>query len=225
MSYINDTSTDNMDTETTEVTQLNSTLNEHSMNRSGTIRSEEVTAEQKVPRPEIRKVRNFTEEIKSACAKTSSSCGISVDKARIAVQVVCNELYHHKYYLSKEEQLSSGDVNEIPTTEPRAKRARSTTNSNAPKSSSDYEIYKYVLPSAKIIRNYKNLQATQEETNAGVKLFEKCLEEKVTLHFDTTSRCNIDGEWPAIILNFSSNIRFNLRPLLLLMKIVKILLI
>ena len=41
----------------------------------------------------------------------------------------------------------------------------------------------------------------------------KSSDEKVTLHFDTTSWCNIDGKWPAIILNFSSNIRFNLRPL------------
>ena len=80
-----------------------------------------------------------------------------------------------------------------------------------PKTSNDYEIYKYVLPSAKIIQNYKNLQATQEEANASIKLFKKSSVEKVTLHFDTTSRCNIDGEWPAIILNFSSNIRFNLR--------------
>ena len=42
-----------------------------------------------------------------------SSCGISVGKARIAVQVVCNELYQHKYYLSKEEQLNSVDVDQI----------------------------------------------------------------------------------------------------------------
>ena len=34
------------------------------------------------------------------------------------------------------------------------------------------------------------------------------------IHFDSTSWCNIDGEWPAFILNFSSNVRFNLRPLL-----------
>ena len=70
-----------------------------------------------------------------------------------------------------------------------------------------------VLPSAKIIRNYKNLQDTQEEANASIKLFKNSSYEKVTLHFDTTLQCNIDDEWPAIILNFSSNIRFNSRPL------------
>ena len=52
-------------------------------------------------------------EIKSACAKTSSSCGISVDKARIPVQVVCNELYQHKHYLSKEEQLNGTDIDQV----------------------------------------------------------------------------------------------------------------
>ena len=35
----------------------------------------------------------------------------------------------------------------------------------------------------------------------------------VTFHYDTTSRCNIDGEWPALILNFADCPRFNLRPL------------
>ena len=51
-----------------------------------------------------------------------------------------------------------------------------------------------VLPSAKIIRNYKNLQDTQEEANASIKLFKNSSYEKVTLHFDTTLQCNIDDE-------------------------------
>ena len=121
------------------------------------------------------------EEIKSACAKTYSS-GISVDKVRIAVQIVCNELYHHKYYLSKEGQLNSVDVDQvsmdISCSEPIAKCACSETNSKAPKTSNDYEIYKYVLPLAKIIWNYQNFQAIQEETNASIKLFKKCSDEK-----------------------------------------------
>ena len=121
------------------------------------------------------------EEIKSACAKTYSS-GISADKVRIAVQIVCNELYHHKYYLSKEGQLNSVDVDQvsmdISCSEPIAKCACSETNSKAPKTSNDYEIYKYVLPLAKIIWNYQNFQAIQEETNASIKLFKKCSDEK-----------------------------------------------
>ena len=121
------------------------------------------------------------EEIKSACAKTYSS-GISADKVRIAVQIVYNELYHHKYYLSKEGQLNSVDVDQvsmdISCSEPIAKCACSETNSKAPKTSNDYEIYKYVLPLAKIIWNYQNFQAIQEETNASIKLFKKCSDEK-----------------------------------------------
>lgn len=81
------------------VTPLKSTLTEPSVSLSGTVRIEE-----------IRRIQNITEEIKPACAKTSSLCGICVDKARIAVQVVCNELYQHKYYLFKEKQLNSIDI-------------------------------------------------------------------------------------------------------------------
>ena len=98
---------------------------------------------------------------------------------------------------------------DISCSEPTAKHAHSETNSKAPKTSNDYKLYKYVLPSAKISWNYKNLQPTQEETNAIINLLKKSYDKKVTLHFDTTSWCHIDDEWPAIILNFSSNVRFN----------------
>ena len=83
MSYISDTSIDDINAESFDVvTPLKSTLTEPSVSLSGTVRIEE-----------IRRIQNITEEIKPACAKTSSLCGICVDKARIAVQVVCNELY------------------------------------------------------------------------------------------------------------------------------------
>ena len=141
MSYINNTSIDDINVESSEVTPLNSALTEPSMNRSGTVHIEENTG-MKIPQPEIQRVRNFTEEIKSACAKTSSSCGISVDKARIAVQVVCNELYRHKYYQSKEEQLNSVDLDQvsmyISCSEPVAKCVHSEANSKASKTSNDY---------------------------------------------------------------------------------------
>ena len=92
------------------------------------------------------------------------------------------------------------------------KHAPSETNSKALKTSNDNEIYKYVLASAKIIWNYKNLQVTEGETNASIHLFGKCSDENVTFHFDTTSRCSRDGEWPA--MKFSFKVRFNV-PLLL----------
>ena len=91
--------------------------------------------------------RNFTEEIKSVYAKTSSSRGISVDKARTVV--VCNELYQYNYLLFKEQQLNSVDVvqvsMDISSSKPIAKRTRSETNFKAPKTSNDYGINKYVL--------------------------------------------------------------------------------
>ena len=69
------------------------------------------------------------------------------------------------------------------------------------------------MPSARTILKYKHLQATQGETDAGVALFNNTKPGKVTLHYDTTSRSNIDGEWPSLILNFNNGKSFNLRPL------------
>ena len=135
MSYINDTSIDDINVKLSEVTSLNSTLTEPLINHSGTVCVGENT-EMKIPRPEIWRVQNFTEEIKCACAKTSSSSGISVDKAIIAVQVVCNEPYQHKYYLSKEEQLFNVDIDQISIdiycSEPIAKCVCSETHLQSP---------------------------------------------------------------------------------------------
>ena len=55
MSYINDTSTDDINVESSEVTPLNSSLTEPSMNRSGTARIQKNT-EIKIPPPEVRRV-------------------------------------------------------------------------------------------------------------------------------------------------------------------------
>ena len=35
---------------------------------------------------------------------------------------------------------------------------------------------------------------------------------KCTLHYDSTSRCKIDGDWPSIIFSFSNNRKSVLRP-------------
>ena len=75
----------------------------------------------------------------------------------------------------------------------------------------DFEEYNDILPSAKAIRNYKSLQATQEEICAAVTLHSN-VNSNVTFHYDTTTRNGIDGEWPAIILIFSEGKRFTLRP-------------
>ena len=63
------------------------------------------------------------------------------------------------------------------------------------------------------IIEYKQLQAAQEERDAGVAFFQKDAGTKSTLHFDTNSRNNIDGEWPSLILNFLNTQHHRLRAL------------
>ena len=207
LSYIyEDDDADMTETENVEMTFLSGDKDVLS-NRSGLMRHN-LETEDVVTRQEIQKQKNFTEEIKSVISNVSYATRISVDKARVAVKVVCAELYNHNYYLTADEQ----EANEPPTSdvcEPTEKRARL---SNTPRSKEDYERYRYVLPSPRVIRQYKHVQATQEEMEAGMKLYNS-LDVCVTFHYDTTSRCNIDGEWPARILNFADGPRFNLRPL------------
>ena len=82
-----------------------------------------------------------------------------------------------------------------------------------PVNSEDYTVYKHVLPSAKTITDYKQLLAIQEEKDAATMLYNMPDGIKCTLHYDTTQRCKIDGEWPAIIFSFSNGFRYSLRPL------------
>ena len=113
-------------------------------------------------------------------------------------------MYQHQYYLNADEYKNSEDIIQT-NLEPPPK---------VPKTSKDYtDLYKYVLPSTRIILNYKHLQATQEETNAGVALFNDTRPGKVILYYDSTSRSNIDGEWPSLILKFNNGKSFRLRPL------------
>ena len=43
--------------------------------------------------------------VKNACVKVLVKCGISTAMATVAVQAVCEELYHHQYHLTKEEAI------------------------------------------------------------------------------------------------------------------------
>ena len=124
------------------------------------------------------------------------------------MKAVCSQMYQHNYYLTANEQERNEPALDD-LDEPEVKR---THVNNQPLSKEDYKHYQYVLPSARVIRKYKHVQATQEEMEAGMALYTSS-NVNVTLHFDSTSRCNIDGEWPAIILNFADGPRFNLRPL------------
>ena len=140
------------------------------------------------PCPEIRKGRNALPKVKDTIATVSYRAGISVPKARVATQTVCEKLYGHEYHLEKQELASIAEKQEPPNKKPRT--------------SKDYVPYKNVLPSVKSINTYKHLKAMHQEIEAGEALMNKDAQTKVTLHYDTTSRSRIPGEWPCLILNF-----------------------
>ena len=71
----------------------------------------------------------------------------------------------------------------------------------------------YVLPSARTISDYKQMQASQVERDAAMALGSKPDDVKSVLHYDTTLRNKIDGEWPSIILSFSDGRDFELRSI------------
>ena len=97
---------------------------------------------------------------------------------------------------------------------PCAKKMRWSNQKNKPQScKEDYIPYQNVLPSAKTLNEYKLLLAVQEQAEAANVLFNIPESVKCTLHYDTTSRCKIDSDWPSIIFSFSNNSRFVLCPL------------
>ena len=57
--------------------------------------------------PRIHEVCDCIDGIKSACAEVSVKCNISIQASCFAVQTVCNTLYGHKYYLSKDEAIQN----------------------------------------------------------------------------------------------------------------------
>lgn len=151
--------------------------------------------------PEIRKGRNTTASIKDTIATVSYRAIISVPKARLATQTVCEKLYGHKYYLEKPKLTTIQEEDE-----PLSKK---------PRTIKDYEQYKNVLPSIKAVNTYKHLKAMHQEIEAAEALMNKDENTKVTLHYDTTSRSRIEGEWPCLILNFlnSDSSKCNMFPL------------
>ena len=160
--------------------------------------------------PEIRGVRKCTGDIKRTCTQVSIECGISLEKSRKAVQVVARELYNHEYRLEPlilqnivESQVPGASEN----CEPPPKR-------RAIKWTSDLkDRYRWAIPSRRVLIDWKHLQATEAEIAAAIALFHKQEDVTVTLHYDTTSRNSIDGEWASIILNFSDMRQYSLRSI------------
>ena len=187
-----------------------------SLNRSGFARStltmqsvSTQTNHEYIAKPKLRKnLKVCTDETKATCANLSSMCGISVETSRRAVQIVCKHLYNHEFHLSNPKGVDDDSANnatqdhEPPTKKPRL-----------PSTAAEYEGYLIVIPSARTISDYKQMQASNVELDASMHLLNKSSTTKCTLHYDTTSRSKIDGERPAILLNFSDGYQFVLRPL------------
>ena len=151
-------------------------------------------------RPRLRIVKRVsTEEIKSACATVSSICGVSAEMARKIVQITARELYGHTFYLTPEDQAAGEQLNSDAVA--------------MEESGKEHKDYTYVVCSARTISDHKQVLASEMETLAAAVLLEKDDATKSTIHFDTTSRSNIDGEWPSLILRFSNNIEYRLRPI------------
>ena len=69
------------------------------------------------------------------------------------------------------------------------------------------------MPSAKTINGYKLTLAIQTEKEAATALYNMPYDVKSNVHFDSTQRSKIDRDWPCLILIFTNNLRFSLRPL------------
>ena len=79
--------------------------------------------------------------------------------------------------------------------------------------SSKYGNHSYVVPSVRRITKFKQLQASEMEREATFALFNKSTLVKSNVHFDTTGRSSMDGEWPSLILKFSDEIEYRLQPI------------
>ena len=90
-------------------------------------------------------------------------CNLSAEKSRLAVQTVCKlkiyiQLYDHEFYLTR--PTVQNEINE-----PAEKKRR------VPLTAGDYENYTCVIPSARTINDYKQMQASQVERDPACKLF------------------------------------------------------
>ena len=180
-----------------------------SVNRSGlshmTIPTCDASVQtENIVQPKLRLHCNCTESIKSTCAQVSTACGLSAEMACRAVQTTCKALYKHEYFLNIEEvpnDQSDEDFEPVPKCPKK------------PVTKENCKEFAYVLPSTRTIADYKHLQASEIECDAGVSLAKKESSIKVTLHYDTTSTNSVNDEWPNLILNFSDKHKFCLRPL------------
>ena len=147
---------------------ISETILNTSVNRSGLTRcTKEVhdvfqQTDSALPmRPKLRVKKNVcTDEIKNTCAQVSTKCEVLLEIARVAVNTVVKCLHDHNVHLNIEEKLCNDKEN---IREPPSKVINK-------RQSTDYGNYAYVLPSAKTIEDYKQMQVAQVERNTGFAL-------------------------------------------------------
>ena len=94
---------------------------------------------------DIRKWKKTSEKVRNAIATVSYRWAISVPKARVVLQAVCEIPYGHKYLLNPS---TLATIPEVPETgEQFSKKVRTAD---------DYARYKNVLPDVKPINKYKH---------------------------------------------------------------------
>ena len=197
---------------------LNSSLNRSELSRNTKEYSDENSQTETVyqERHNIRKIRDCTNAVKTTCVNLSVKCNMSAEISRVAVQTVCKNLYDHNYFLSKDEAIERDpSLSEYKQDNPPSNKRQKLDlpKKQVPKSLNEYKPYENVLPSAKAINDYKLTLAIQTEKEAATALYNMPDDVKSTLHFDSTQRSKIDGDWPCLILIFTNNLRFSLRPL------------
>ena len=72
-------------------------------------------------RPSIRNTQNVKENVKNATATVSYRCAVSISKACLVLQTVCDKMYGHIYYLTPEEQEKFEPSNETQSEQPKSK--------------------------------------------------------------------------------------------------------
>ena len=125
---------------------------------------------------------------------------LEVEQARRAFQASSEVFYNEKYYHSVD------DVSEA-STDPTYK------NPERPRSAKDYARYEHVLPSSRVINTQKHLQAIQAEKNCALAILDTEPEDKIAIHYDTTTRRRNAGDWTSLIMKISNSLTYRLRPL------------
>jgi hypothetical protein len=160
--------------------------------------------------PHIRKKRKFIPKIKRALALACVDAGITPNQSRKAFKSFAKNFYGQIFYLDEAEfdavNFNSDCVELIDreVEEPPSKR---------PRSAKDFSKFAHILPSPQVVSDEKHNLAIVREGDAAKALLEKPEKSKATLHYDSTTRAKIQGEWTSLILEFSDGRVFDLKPL------------